>query len=96
MLLLTVAATALIFLYRFAGFSLKVDPDSSVWERILRLVPVSVFAALVVSSLYSSPESSSIKFIALACAGAMCWRTKQAGLSILLGLAILWLLVIAG
>ncbi len=90
------SVTTLVFAYRFSGFTLNVRRVSPLLERFLRFVPVSVFAALVVSSLYNGGDSFDVKLIALVVAGAVMWRTRQLGLSILLGLAAVWILALLG
>ena len=94
--LVFVGVTTLVFAYRFAGFTLNIRRVSPLWERFLHFVPVSVFTALVVSSLYKNGESLDVTLIALVVAGAVMWRTRQLGLSILLGLGALWILALLG
>ena len=91
-LLVFASVTALIFTYRFAGFAVNICRLSLFWERFLRFVPISVFAALVVSSLYKDNQTLGVKLVALAVAGMVMWRTRQLWLSILIGLGTLWLL----
>jgi branched-subunit amino acid transport protein len=91
-IILFAASTVLINVWRLAAFTWKRERMSASWERFLRFVPVSVFTALVVSSLYRQPEALDIKLVALALSGLVIWRTKHFSLSIFVGLGALWLL----
>src|SRR5436853_634291 len=85
--------TIMVFVYRFTGFSIKLPGNSVFVEQFLRLMPISVFAALVVSSLYKDPVSLNAKLIALVIVAGVAWRTKQVGISVFLGLIVLWIAV---
>ena len=93
-LLVFVIVTGLIFVWRFAGLTLKVPHTSPFWERFLSYIPISIFAALVVSALYTSSELLNLKIVALVVAGGVAWRTRQFGLGVVTGLAVLWILVL--
>ena len=95
LLLVFAAVGAVTFVWRLAAFSLPSVPVSPFWEQFLRFVPITVFAALAVSSLYKEPAYLSLKFVALALAGIVVWRTRQFGLSVVLGLIVLWVLLVA-
>ncbi len=92
LLLLLTIITGATFLLRFAGLTLKVAQTSPFWERFLQFVPISIFTALVVSSLYTAPELLTLKIIALAAGAGVMWRTRQFGLGVVTGLAVLWIL----
>jgi branched-subunit amino acid transport protein len=85
--------TVVLFFYRFAGFAIKIPGGSVFGEQFLRLMPISVFAALVVSSLYKDSGSLSAKLLVLVITSGVARLTKQVGLSVVLGLIILWILV---
>ena len=91
-ILLFAVSTVFVNVWRLVAFTWKSEQMSASWERFLRFVPISVFTALVVSSLYRQPESLDVKLIALALAGIVIWRTKHFSLSIFVGLGALWLL----
>ena len=91
-LLLFAVATVTINVWRLAALTWKRSQMSSSWEKFLRFVPISIFTALAVSSLYKSPDEFGTKLIALAIAGGVTWRTKHFSLSIFIGLGVLWLL----
>jgi branched-subunit amino acid transport protein len=93
-LLLFLVVTVAAFLLRLAGLTMEIPQLSTVWEQLFRFVPISIFTALIVSSLYASPDLRNLKILALVVAGAVAWRTRQMGLSILVGLAILWMFVL--
>ena len=96
LLLLSVVISAATFAWRYAGFTLKISQASPFWERFLRLIPISVFTALVVSGLYKDVDLLRPEIFALAIAGVVAWRTRQFGLSVISGLAALWGLTFLG
>jgi predicted branched-subunit amino acid permease len=83
---------ALVYLCRLSGFTLQSVNTSPFWEHFLRFVPISVFTALVVSSLYRDTSVLSVRVFALAITGLVAWRTRHLNWSILAGLATLWLI----
>jgi branched-subunit amino acid transport protein len=91
LLLIAVIAT-LIVLCRLSGFVLP-RGTSPFWNQGLRFVPLSIFTALVISALYKDSRALDIKLIALLIAGVMMWRTRRFGLSVMVGLGILWVLM---
>ncbi len=95
-ILLFAALTMSIYLCRFMGFTLKIPQASSFWTRFLHYIPIAIFAALVVSALYKDPNFLSSKLIAFAAAALVIGRTKHFGLSIVVGLCVLWLLMLTG
>jgi branched-subunit amino acid transport protein len=95
-IILFALSTVFVNVWRLAAFTWKREQMSASWEQFLRFVPVSVFTALVVSSLYRQPEDLDVKLIALALSGIVIWRTKHFSLSIFVGLSALWLLSSAG
>ncbi len=86
---------ALIYIVRLAGFVLSAERTLS-WEAFLRFAPISVFAALVVLGVSNGTGPLPARFIALVAAGVTMWRTQRIGLSVLIGLAALWILAAAG
>lgn len=85
---------AVIYLCRLSGFVVAL-PTSAPWiQDALRFVPVAVFAALVVPSLTTEPEIAPAKLLALLAAGTLYLRTRNLGLSLLVGLIVLWLLLL--
>jgi branched-subunit amino acid transport protein len=90
--LFLLTATAVIYVVRISGFMLKTTTISPFWVQFLRFVPIAVFTAFVVSALYHDTSFLSGKMIAFAIAGVSLWRTKQFGLSVIIGLAIMFLL----
>jgi len=87
---------ALVYLCRLSGFALQAVQPLPFWEQFLRFVPISVFTALVVSSLYQQTELLGIKGVAMAMAGIVVWRTRRFSLSVLVGFVVLWLLSYVG
>jgi branched-subunit amino acid transport protein len=59
---------------------------------VIYVVPIAVFTAFVISALYHDTSFLSGKMIAFAIASFSLWRTKQFGLSVIIGLAIMFLL----
>lgn len=94
LLLMFGVITAVILIWRLVGFTLRVTQTAPFWEQFFRFIPIAIFTALAVSSLYKETELLSLKFIALAVGGGIAWRTRQFGLGVLSGLAVLWLLVL--
>lgn len=91
-LLLILLMAALIYLCRLSGFMLP-SGTSPFWTQGLRFIPLSIFTALVISALYKDSHAINIKLIALLVAGLVMVRTRQFGLSVLTGLALLWFLM---
>lgn len=91
-LLLSLVVTSGAFLLRLAGLTLPIRQFSPGWEQFFQLLPISIFAALIVSALYAQPDPLNLKIIALAVTGGVAWRTRQFGLCILVGLIVLWVL----
>lgn len=91
LLLLFVCITAVTVIWRYAGLTVRVAP-SPFGERFLRLVPISIFTALAVMSFAKQPEPFGLKFVVIAIAGVVAWRTRQFGVSVLVGLAVWWVL----
>lgn len=91
LLLLFGCITAVTVIWRYAGLTVRVAP-SPFGERFLRLVPISIFTALAVTSFSKQPEPFSLKFVVIAIAGVMAWRTRQFGVSVLIGLMVWWAL----
>jgi branched-subunit amino acid transport protein len=94
--LLFVISAATTFAWRYMGFALKVTQASPFWERFLRLVPISIFTALVLSGLYKDIGFLRPEIIALTIAGIVAWRTCQFGVSVISGLMALWGLALLG
>jgi branched-subunit amino acid transport protein len=95
--LVALATTAtLAFICRFMGFALRIPHTSRSWERFTRFIPLSIFSALVASSLYRQADMLSLKIVALLVAGGLAHRTRRFGLSIVAGLAVLWLFTAIG
>jgi branched-subunit amino acid transport protein len=96
LLLLFAAIACVTFVWRYSGFTLKISQTSPFWERFLRFIPISIFTALVVSSLYKNSELLRPELFALVVAGMIAWRTRQFGLSVISGLVVLWGLAFFG
>src|SRR5260221_9356854 len=95
LLMLFTIFTSAAFLWRFAGLILKIEHTSAFWERFLRYVPISIFTALVISSLYVAPELLPLKIVALVVAAVVMWRTRQFGLGVVVGWSTLLILNMA-
>jgi branched-subunit amino acid transport protein len=95
-LLLMAVTMALVYTCRWAGFVLTIPRTSPFGERFLRRVPIALFTVLAISSLYKESDLLSLKLIALLVAGGVVWYTRQLGWSVVVGLAILWMLMLAG
>jgi branched-subunit amino acid transport protein len=94
-ILLIVFLAALVYGLRVSGFVAPATRLSPFWARFLGFVPVSVFAALTATPLLSEGMSGA-RATALAASGLLMWRTRQLGVSIALGLALLGLLQALG
>ncbi len=92
--LLIAVTAALIYTCRWAGFALAVPRTLPFGEPFLRRVPAALFTALIISSLFKEGDLLVMKWISLAVAGGVAWYTRQLGLSVLVGLAILWMLML--
>ncbi|MBX3085631.1 MAG: AzlD domain-containing protein [Anaerolineae bacterium] len=93
--LITCMALA-VYMCRAAGFTLGDVHLTAFWERFFRFMPLAVFATLFTSGLVHAPALQIGHGIALLVAGVVMWRTRQVGLSVLVGLVMLWLLAISG
>lgn len=81
---------ALLYLCRLSGFMLQSIQPSPFWQQFLRFVPITVFTALIVLSLYNEMDTLGVKSMALAAAGLVVWRTRRFTLSVLIGFVVLW------
>jgi branched-subunit amino acid transport protein len=89
-LALTLAAAVIIYLCRWSGFALNPASASPFWSAFLRYVPIAIFTALVVTPLTKNTGTLGPQVAALATAGLVARRTRQPGLSVLVGLGVLW------
>jgi branched-subunit amino acid transport protein len=89
--LLIILLAIVIFICRLSGFIVQPKHTPPYLETYLRFVPIAVFSALIVPSLLLESELLGIKFLALGIAGAIMWWIRRFDLSIVLGLATLWL-----
>jgi branched-subunit amino acid transport protein len=88
-LALTLAAAVILYLCRWSGFALN-PAASPFWAAFLRFVPIAIFTALVVTPLAKHTGVPGAQLAALAAAGVVVRRTRQPGLSVLVGLGVLW------
>jgi branched-subunit amino acid transport protein len=82
---------AVTFGSRLAGLTLHRELPPF-WLRFLNFVPISVFAALVATSLTGSRGEGGIRIAAAALAAFAAWRTRQLAVAIAVGMAAFWLL----
>jgi branched-subunit amino acid transport protein len=76
---------------RLAGLTLRAEvPPFGL--RVLRFVPISVFAALVTSSLAGDRGEGEIRLVAAGLAAVAAWRTRQLWVAIAVGMGAFWLL----
>lgn len=92
---LIIGMASLIYACRLAGFSLKMRL-TPYWERVLRLMPITVFATLATLGLVRVQTLQVSHVAALLSAGVVACRTRQIGLSVLVGLGTLWILMLMG
>jgi branched-subunit amino acid transport protein len=86
---IVILAAAALYLCRLGGFVL---PSIRSGSTALRFVPVAVFTALTLSPLLKNADFMPAKLIALLVAGVVVWRTRQIGVAVLVGFAVLKLL----
>lgn len=89
-LALILAASIIIYLCRWSGFALNPAAASPFWAAFLRFVPIAIFTALVVTPLTKNAGALGPQVLALAAAGIVARHTRQPGLSVLVGLAVVW------
>lgn len=62
-------------------------------ERVLRLVPAAVLAALVAPAVFSVQAGPDpLRLAAGAVAALVAWRTRSVGWTVLAGMGVLWIL----
>lgn len=93
LLMLFAAVTVATFVWRLLGLTVPIAHRSAFLERFLHFVPISIFTALLISALYTAPELLPLKMAALVVAGVIAVRTRHFGLSMLVGMATLWILI---
>ncbi len=94
-LLVILLMWAVTYPVRLLGLNLGRLQLPPFWLAFLKYVPVSVFAALVVPDIVTSPEWPR-RMIAAVVGGLLMWRTRQLALGILVGFAAYWLARVAG
>ena len=92
---LIIGMSSLIYACRLAGFSIKICL-TPYWERVLHLMPIAVFATLATLGLIRTQTLQVSHVVALLSAGVVAWRTRQIGLSVLVGLGTLWVWIPMG
>ena len=90
------AVALVVYVCRLSGFLVGNIRLTGYWERFFWLLPSAVFAALVMTSLLRIQALHAGQALALVSAGMVAWRTRQVGLSVLVGLATLWAMTIMG
>ncbi len=80
---------------RWLGLSLGHLNLPPFWLAFLKFVPISVFSALVVPDIASSPEWPR-RVIAALIGGLLMWRTRNLALGTLGGFGAYWLARVAG
>jgi branched-subunit amino acid transport protein len=93
---LILGMAALIYACRLAGFLIPNPRLTPYWGRVFHLLPIAVFATLVTSGLARVPTLQLGHLLTFVIAGLITWRTRQIGLSVLVGLVLLWVLSMIG
>ncbi len=83
----------IVFLCRMSGFAFTRLASAKWLAQFLHFVPIAIFSALIVPSILREPDLITSKAIALTMAGLVIWRTRQFGIGVVVGFAILWLMV---
>jgi branched-subunit amino acid transport protein len=68
---------------------------SPFWLRFFAFVPLAVFPALITPALAGEGGEGGIRLVAAACAALASWRLGQLWMSIVVGMAVFWLLRLA-
>ncbi len=90
MTVLTIVLMALVtYGPRLLGLSLSGLEPPPFWLRFLGVVPVAVFAALVVPALPSAGETP-VRLVAAMVAVLVFWRVRSLWLGLLVGMAVVW------
>ncbi len=81
-----------VYALRLAGLLLPARAVPAEWDRALRLVPIAVLTALVVTSLGGRGGDGMARVVAAVGAGLVAYRTRQMWACIVSGIALYWLL----
>ena len=86
------AMAAGLYVLRISGFLLADLPVPEQWTRWLNFVPIATLTALIVSSIASRPDQSTIRILAALGAAFVVWRTRRMWLCIVAGMGFYWIL----
>ena len=80
----------IVYLCRLSGFTLTRFASSTALAQFLHYVPIAIFSALLVPSVFKEPTLLGSKVAALAVAGVVIRQTRQFGLGIIVGFTLFW------
>lgn len=91
-LLLIALLGVMVYSIRLAGFLLPHQwADHPLVARSAHAIPIAALAALTIGGIRVDTRSDWLQLAVVATAGLIALRTKQVGLSVLVGLALLWI-----
>jgi branched-subunit amino acid transport protein len=93
-LVLSLLIAIVVYSCRLSGFVISSPETTGYWQAYLQFLPTAIFSAFIVPTMLGTPDMFTIKLMALGIAGGIMWRTRRFGLSILIGLGVLWLLTL--